>query len=130
MESSKQNWLHWLKQSYNQRPLEGPAAKRVKFSDVHEGLTAQFPSDNISIPTCSKVVQEVFPHTQRTRAGHERQRYVVGLERSGLELPEHDIPTDPMQTLRAENEQLSIKGATTRPTHAEVIMSKIGPRFQ
>ena len=28
------------------------------------------------------------------------------------------------------NCDVTIKGATTRPTHAEVIMSKIGPRFQ
>ena len=33
----------------------------------------------------------------------------MSIERSGPELLEHDIPTDPMQTLRTKNQKLSVK---------------------
>lgn len=56
-----ENCKQWLKQSYTETPTEGPDAKRVKFSDIHEALVQQFPSDEISSQQCTSVVQEVFP---------------------------------------------------------------------
>ena len=96
--------VNWLKRSYNTTPLEGPDAKRVKFSDVHESLTAQFPSDRISVIACSTAVQEAFPHSQRKRIGKERQHYITGIEKAIQQQS-----SDPMQILQAEKEQLSIK---------------------
>ena len=93
-----------LKRSYNTTPLEGPDAKRVKFSDVHESLTAQFPSDRVSAIACSTAVQEAFPHSQKKRIGKERQHYITGIEKAVQQQS-----SDPMQILQAENEQLSIK---------------------
>ena len=90
------HWENWLRQTYQDAPAEGPAAKKIKFSDIHQGLQQQFPSDEITTQCCSRVVDTVFPESKRTRIGKQRVRYVVGLQELAL-TPEH---------VQAENIQL------------------------
>ena len=99
MMEEQQQWKHWLKRSYTETPTEGPHAKQVKFSDIHEALAQTFPSDKISTQLCTKVVQEAFPGTKRTRVGNQRLSYVVGIEES-LSC------TDSTDALQSENIQL------------------------
>ena len=68
MEQKKQ-WDNWLKRSYRDTPTEGPETKSTLFSDIHQGLVQQFPSDKISVQSCSQTVDEVFPETKRIRLG-------------------------------------------------------------
>lgn len=89
----------WLKQSYSKTPTEGPEAKRVKFSDIHETLQQNFPSHKISTQVCRAVVEEAFPDAKRIRVGKQRLRYVVGIEQS------HPC-TDSIEGLKADNIQL------------------------
>ena len=92
----KSHWESLLKQSYQSAPIEGPEMKRVKFSDIHQELANQFPSDEISVQCCSKAVDEVFPATKRARLGKQRLSYVVGLQ---------EVNSTP-DTMQAETEQL------------------------
>ena len=106
MDESKR-LVNCLKQSYRETPIEGPEAKRVRFSDIQEHLTAQFPLDPLSTSVCSTSdsVQEAFPHSQRKRFGKERHNYIIGVELSG----QQQQSSDPVQILQAENKELSLK---------------------
>ena len=86
---------NWLRQTFQDAPTDGPATKKIKFSDIHQGLSQQFPSDNISAQCCSKIVDNVFPESKRVRVGKQRVCYVVGLQ--SFVSPEH---------VQAENIQL------------------------
>ena len=102
--------MHWLNRSYSEAPSDGPDAKRVKFSDIYEGLTEKFPS-GISIVSCSAAIQEAFPNSQRKHLGKDRQQYVVGIEPvQELQEAQPDEQTiDPAESLRAENERLRLQ---------------------
>ena len=104
MEESKR-LVNCLKRSYRETPIKGPEAKRVRFSDIQEHLTAQFPSLILSTSVCSTAVQEAFPQSQRKRFGKERHNYIIGVEIS----VEQQQSSDPVQILQAENEELSLK---------------------
>ena len=73
------HWQEWVKGSYLEVPVEGPNAKRLKFSTILEKLSAQFPSDTITTAVTSQAVQRVFPSSQKKRIGHERLTYVLGI---------------------------------------------------
>ena len=96
--------VNWLKRSYSETSVGRPDAKRVKFSDIQAGLMAQFQSDRISTTACSTALQEAFPHSQRKHIGKAKHMYVIGIE-----LSVQQESRDPVQILRTENEQLSIK---------------------
>ena len=102
--------LRWLKRSYSEVPSDGPDAKRVKFSDIYEGLTEKCPS-GISIVSCLAAIQEAFPNSERKRLGEDRQKYVVGIEPvQELQEAQPDEQTiDPAESLRAENERLRLQ---------------------
>ena len=105
-QSSQHHWLEWLKQSYSEAPAEGPDAKRVKFSTIHERLSAQFPTDSISAAASSHALQTAFPNTQKKRIGHERQTYIFGMEDAVLE-EQSTVVGSSTQDLRVQNELLS-----------------------
>ena len=96
------SWTQWLKRSYLETPVEGPDAKRVKFSGVHESLMAQFPSELITKQTASHAIQEAFPNTQKQRLGWEKNTYIVGIQS-----PVQVHPSDPVDVLQAQNQQLT-----------------------
>ena len=72
------HWPEWLQQSYSEAPAEGPDAKRMKFSTIHEKLCAAFPNDTVTTANTSQAVQRVFPNTQNKRIGREMVTYVFG----------------------------------------------------
>ena len=80
---------------------------------------AQFQSDRISTTACSTALQEAFPHSPRKRISKAKHMYVIGIE-----LSVQQESRDPVQILRTENEQLSIKanqlGARTRELEARI----------
>lgn len=102
MESPNHSWTQWLKRSYSETPIEGPDAKRVKFSDVHDSLMAQFPSELISKQMASHAIQEAFPNTQKQRSGREKNTYIVGIQS-----PVQIHPSNPVDVLQAQNQQLT-----------------------
>ena len=102
MESPNHSWTHLLKRSYSETPIEGPDAKRVKFSDVHDSLMAQFPSELISKQMASHAIQEAFPNTQKQRSGREKNTYIVGIQS-----PVQIHPSNPVDVLQAQNQQLT-----------------------
>ena len=59
------HWKSWLKRTYSETSTEDPDAKRVKFSDIHEGLKTAFPSEAVATYLLSAAIQEVFPKSQR-----------------------------------------------------------------
>ena len=97
MESSH-IWMEWLKQSYREceMPDEGPEPKRVKFSDIHESLMAQFPSDVISKQMASHAIQEAFPNAQKQRFRREKNTYMIGM-----------LPNTPQQPAGVPQAQLT-----------------------
>ena len=101
MESPSHSWTQFLKRSYSETPIEGPDAKRVKFSDVHDSLMAQFPTELISKQMASQAIQEAFPNTQKQRSGREKNTYIVGIQS-----PVQVHPSNPVDVLQAQNQQL------------------------
>ena len=102
MELSITNWKQWLKASYNETPTDGPDAKRVKFSDIHESLMAQFPTDAISKQMASRAIQEAFPNTEKQRLGWDKNTYIVGIQP-----PVQVHPSNSIEVLQAQNQQLT-----------------------
>lgn len=102
MESPSHSWTQFLKRSYSETPIEGPDAKRVKFSDVHDSLMAQFPTELISKQMASQAIQEAFPNTQKQRSGREKNTYIVGIQS-----PVQVHPSNPVDVLQAQNQQLT-----------------------
>jgi len=95
MESPNHSWTQWLKRSYSETPIEGPDAKRVKFSDVHDSLMAQFPSELISKQMASHAIQEAFPNTHKQHSGWKKITYIVGIQS-----PVQIHPSNPVDVCR------------------------------
>ena len=82
----KERWESWLRKSYHSTPTEGPEAKRVKFSDIHQGLTKQFTSREI----VRRLWMKYFPQQKsvhRTLARllvHSEHIYTASDQRSAL----------------------------------------------
>ena len=102
MELSITNWKQWLKASYSETPTDGPDAKRVKFSDIHESLMAQFPTDAISKQMASRAIHEAFPNIEKQRLGREKNMYIVGIQP-----PVQVHPSNSIEVLQAQNQQLT-----------------------
>lgn len=95
---------------YHETSLEGPEAKKVKLSDIHEALKVQFPSTVITSQCTSRAIQSAFPNAQKKRLGKERNTFVVGVEQSLAQQPTHAL--DVHEMLAAEqfkNQQLTVK---------------------
>ena len=110
-------WKQWLKRSYRSTPTEGPEAKRVKFSDIQDALTQQFPSDELSVQCCATVISETFPETKRVRVGKTKLSYVVGLEETLVtpgSLQMETLESTATDTIRAENTQFRAENAQLR----------------
>ena len=95
---------------YHETPLEGPEAKKVKLSDIHEAMKVQFPSTVITSQCTSRAIQSAFPNAQKKRLGKEHTTFVVGVEQSLAQQPTHAL--DVHEMLAAEqlkNQQLTVK---------------------
>lgn len=70
----------WLKRSYTEATDSGPAAKRVKFSEIHEGLSSSFPTVLYNSRIVSERIKEAFPFSYTKKVGQARQTYVFGIK--------------------------------------------------
>ena len=59
------SWKNWMKKSYRATPTEGSETRMVKFSDIHNALTQQFPSTEINTQSCKSIVDDLFPKTNK-----------------------------------------------------------------
>ena len=70
----------WLRKRYRPAPTDGPAAKKIKFSDIHKQLESEFPYRSFPASHVSEEIKSVFPNSLRKAAGKSRQRHIFGLE--------------------------------------------------
>ena len=71
----------WLNEEYQSTPSEGPQAKRVKFSELHDHFSSQFPSTNFNHQMVHQEIKSVFPDTYSKAVGKGRVKHVFGIER-------------------------------------------------
>ena len=112
MESVDKDMLLYLKELYKETRADGPETKRVKFSDIQDGLNLRFPTALLSPHISSMLVQEAFPNSDRKRLGKDRQTYIVGIEPSLSVSAMSRAPVQgatPAEDLQEENHLLSRK---------------------
>ena len=71
----------WLREHYRPAPSGGTLAKRIKFSIMHDELSAQFTPTTFSSRTVSQEIQTAFPETFTKAVGSSRAKHVFGIER-------------------------------------------------
>lgn len=69
----------WLKRNFHETPTSGPAAKKVKVSDLHEQLQSQFPLAQLSPYSVSRSIQGAFPNAVSRRFGKSKHKYIFGM---------------------------------------------------
>ena len=76
--------VEWMKKRYQESSPssdEGPSTtKKVKFSEIEEGIRQQLSSSEYSHSMISQLVQEAFPSAERKRFGKKALTYVLGIE--------------------------------------------------
>lgn len=76
----------WLRERYRSAPSEGPHAKKMKFRDLHDDLSAQFSPATLNFKTVShQEIKAVFPNSFSKPVGKGRLKHVFGIERVGCE---------------------------------------------
>jgi hypothetical protein len=105
----------WLKRQYQDAPLAGPSAKRVKFSTVHEALEQQFTPTKFSAHMVSQAIKEAFPQSLSKACGKSRQKHIFGIEPVTSDTPVTQIRqpsidaatcTSLLESERAKNREL------------------------
>ena len=76
MESEQKQWS---RKHYCPAPTDGPDAKKIKFSDIQQQLSAEFPNRSFNVTSVSDAIKTVFPHTLRKAAGKFQQKHILGL---------------------------------------------------
>ena len=112
MESVDKDMLLYLKELYKETRADEPETKRVKFSDIQDGLNLRFPTALLSPHISSMLVQEAFPNSDRKSLGKDRQTYIVGIEPSLSVSAMSRAPVQgatPAEDLQEENNLLSRK---------------------
>ena len=72
----------WLKRLYREAPSSGPAAKKVKFSEVKDEIGRCCPSSSsVSSPMLPRAISEEFPNAESKKLGKSRQVYIFGVDR-------------------------------------------------
>ncbi len=66
--------------NYNESPLEGPPAKRVKFEDVYNDISSAFPQTKFSFQMVSDSIKSAFPQSISKRFGKSHKVHIVGIE--------------------------------------------------
>ena len=78
MEQSKE--VTWLRQVLQPEDEEGPKPKRVKVSDIHDSLEAQFSPSTYSHRVVSSLLNEAFPQAYTKPAGKTRVMHLHGID--------------------------------------------------
>ena len=74
MASNEVNWMREKYQEVGETESEGPsAAKKIKFSDIEDGVRSQFPSSSHSRAMISQFVKQAFPNAEHKKMGKQRQ---------------------------------------------------------
>ena len=68
--------VKYLKKQY----LESPSAEKVKFSDLHDKFSSQFPSTSWNYCAVSETIKAAFPHSVSKVHGKARHRYIHGID--------------------------------------------------
>ena len=79
MDANEFEEREWLKRNFHETPTSGPAAKKVKFSDLHEQLQSQFPLAQLSPYSVSRSIQGAFPNAVSRRCGKSKHKYIFGM---------------------------------------------------
>ena len=96
----------WLRTRFSEAPTEGPAAKKVKFSDVHKQLETELEQD-FSTSAVSNAIKEAFPQSQSKAAGKSRQKHIFGIRPlSATPVPSAVSQSDIITQLQADKEVL------------------------
>ena len=102
----------WLRKHYNPAPTDGPAAKKIKFGDIHQRLSSEFPNRNFNATCVSDAIKSIFPHTLSKAAGKSRQKHIFGLEEASSEGAGSTSDTnlrDQLTREREEKQQLQVR---------------------
>ena len=70
----------WLRKRYQEAPLKGSCAKKVKLSDVFEELEKQFVPAKFSANIISQTIKEAFPQSCTKPSGKLRHKFISGIE--------------------------------------------------
>ena len=96
----------WLKSTFQETEYtDAPQQKRMKFSEVSAELHKQFPQRSYSTHEVSRLIREVFPHTESKRCGKSRQTQILGLERIPVGVGQSE--SRPSTSYRSTSEPLS-----------------------
>ena len=95
----------WLRKHYNPAPTDGPAAKKIKFGDIHQRLSSEFPNSNFDVTSVSAAIKSLFPHTLSKAAGKSRQKHIFGLEEASSEASGSNSDTNIRLQLTREREE-------------------------
>ena len=81
MESEQESWL---KRQYSAVECEtlSQECKKVKYSEVHERTSAQFPDISFSNKVLCDLIKKTFPTSFNKHLGKSRETYVFGIEPS------------------------------------------------
>ena len=74
----EQNTVKWLRTRFSAAPTEGPASKKVKFSDVHQQLEKEL-EQKFCTKAVSHAIKDAFPLSYSKPAGKSRQKHVFGI---------------------------------------------------
>ena len=74
----EQSTVKWLRTQFSAAPTEGPASKKVKFSDVHQELETEL-EQKFSTNAVSQAIKGAFPLLYSKPAGKSRQKHVFGI---------------------------------------------------
>lgn len=121
MDEGGQERVQWLKSIYEEVPLDSPAPKHVKVSDIHQQLEERY-TEKCSHHRVAHLIQQAFPNAESKVAGKSRSKHILGIQpvtnTASLRL-EGDPSTSTqlstpqltklLETERAENEKLHEK---------------------
>ncbi len=103
------NYIARLMTRYETAPSDGPDAKKVKFSDIHDQLMQCDPPCT-SFGTASQLIKEAFPESYGKKCGKDRNLYIFGIQPASLDTAStpHVDPTQDVSVLLAREEHKSV----------------------
>lgn len=104
--------VKYLKKRYRESPS---AEKKVKFSDLHDKLSSQFPSASWNYRAVSETIKAAFPHSVSKVHGKAHHRYIHGI----------DINTDSSGSQEKEELQEYVKVLEQRIAELEGVQSTV-----
>ena len=79
MDEEEQEKVQWLRSAYREVPIDSPAPKRVKVSDIHQQLEQRYTAQ-CSHHRVAGLIQRAFPNAESKVAGKSRSKHVFGIQ--------------------------------------------------